>query len=251
MELAQIVSRYARALEHVDATTSISKANTRTGVVYERGLLSLGEVAAIKAADEAWDALYPAELLEPLGTRIGVKFPTMKRSKCDHVFSTVPGPWAKPEWAIEGKFISFVGDNGINNDYGVGKILSPYLKDRGVLHDAARLREHGFTRRIGVMLYSFNYDSDSCDEAESKHPQAATVIRNIRAVLKKNGAPLHARPVIELLDAILGLRGYLKGPRAQADFEAWRHPAGDRGTVYAWEIRRPQLEPDYDARHPW
>jgi hypothetical protein len=249
VELQQIVERYAEAFEHVDASTQTQKANRRTGVLYHQGLHSLGEVDAIGQADLAWDVLHPGEFIEHFGARTGVSYPTIARTACDHVFSTIAGD--DPEWAIEGKFISFVGDNGKNNDYGVGKMLSPYLKDRGVLHDAARLREHGFSRRVAVMLYAFNYDTTTCDEAAARHPSNLDVINNIRDVIEKNGAPLYARPVIELLDAILGLRGYLRGPRAQADFEAWRHPAGGRGTVYGWEIRRPHLEPNYDPRHPW
>ncbi len=249
MELQTVVERYAEALAYVDAHTTTQKGNRRTGVAYHQGLHSLGELDAVREADAAWGVLHPDELLGPVGTRIGFPYPTLSRTKCDHVFSTTAD--AEPEWAIETKFISFVGDNGKNNDYGVGKMLSPYLKDRGVLHDAARLREHGFSRRVGVMLYAFNYDSETCDLAEQRQPQARDVIRNIRDVIDKNGAPLHARPVIELLDAILGLRGFLRGPRTQADFEAWRHPAGGRGTVFGWEIRRPEREPNYDPRHPW
>ena len=130
-------------------------------------------------------------------------------------------------------------------------MLSPYLKDRGLLHDAARLREHGFTRRVAVLGYTFDYDYDSCDKAAELHPQATDVIRNVRQVVKKNGGSLRARPLIEFTDAILNLRGYLRGPRAESRFTAFRHPAGGYGVVYGWEIRRPQLEPDYDPRHPW
>lgn len=251
MELEEVVARYAEALQYVDAHSTTQRANRRTGEIYAPGLPTLGEEAALDEADAAWETLHPGEITEPAGTRLNIKYPTVKRAKCDHVFSTIPGPWVQPEWAVEAKFVSFIGANGRNNDYGVGKILSPYLKDRGVLHDAARLREHGFTRRVAVMLYAFNYDSASCDTALDKHPDAGDVVHAIRDVIKSNGAPLHARPVVELVDAILGLRGYLRGPRAEASFTAWRNPTGGNGTVYGWEIRRPQLEPDYDPRHPW
>lgn len=249
VELQQVVERYAEAFAYVDANTIIQKANRRTGELYHLGLPSLGEEDALEQADMAWESLYRGELLEPWGSRTGVRYPTIPRAACDHVFSTTPGP--NPEWAVEGKYIAFVGNNGKNNDFGVGKMLSPYLKDRGVLHDAARLREHGFADRVAVMLYAFDYDSQTCDEAEGRHPNSLDVIDNIRNVVGRNGAPLHARHVIELLDSILSLRGYLRGPRAQASFEAWRHPAGGYGTVYAWEIRRPHLEPDYNPAHPW
>lgn len=251
MELQQIVERYAEALEYVDEHTVTQVFNTRNGrnIAYRLGLHALGEERAFDEADAAWEFLHPGELLEPPGHRIGIPYPNIPRTRCDHVFSTIPG--RDPEWAIEQKFISFVGDNGNNNDYGVGKMLSPYLKDRGVLHDAARLRNSDFSRRVAVVLYCFNYDEQTCDIAETLHPHSLDVIDNIRAVVEKNAAPLHARPMIELLESILAARGYLRGPRAEAEFVAWRSPAGGPGTVFGWEIRRPQFEPGYDPRHPW
>ena len=70
-------------------------------------------------------------------------------------------------------------------------------------------------------------------------------------VCDANGGSMTIRPLLEFAESILGLRGYLRGSRAQAEFTAWRHPAGGRGLVFGWEIRRPELEPDYDPRHPW
>lgn len=150
------------------------------------------------------------------------------------------------------KRLQFFGNNGKRNDFSVTKVLSPYLKDRGLIHDALRLRDHGFTRRVAVVGYSFDYDSATLTEAEQQHtgPDARAVIAEMRAVIT-SGGPLRTRALIDFADAILGLRGMIKGPRAQAEFEAWRHPAGGRGVVFGWEVRRPQLEPDYDPRHPW
>lgn len=251
MQLQQVLERYAEAIELVDDTTDTSRANPRTGEVYRPAFKTLAERHAVDEIDAAWDALHPGELLTGPKDRIGVKYPSIKRARCDHVFSTEPGD--DEEWGIEVKKIDFVGNNGKGNDFGVGKMLSPYLKDRGLLHDAIRLREYGFTRRVAVVGYTFDYDTESCDEAEVLHPSADSleVIANVRNVLRGNGGSLRPRTLIEFTDAILGLRGYLRGPRAQAPFTAFRHPAGGHGVVFGWEIRRPQLEPDYDPRHPW
>ncbi|WP_454299696.1 hypothetical protein [Salana multivorans] len=63
---------------------------------------------------------------------------------------------------------------------------------------------------------------------------------------------LAVAPLIEFADAIMGLRGLTKGPRAEARFEAWSHPAGGTGVVFGWEIRpSPERDPEYDPRHPW
>lgn len=161
-------------------------------------------------------------------------------------------PQDEPEWGMEVKRLQFAGDNGKRNDYATAKVLSPFLKDRGVLHDAARLKHYGFTRRIAVLGYCFDYDSQTIAEARRRHssPQALSTIREIEKIVQSNG-PLRIRPLVEFADAILGLKGWSAGPRAQATFEAWTHPAGGHGTVFGWEIRRPELEVDYDPRHPW
>jgi hypothetical protein len=249
VELQQIVERYAEAIEYVDAHTDILRANPRTGEVYHTSFKALAETNAVDGIDAAWDELHLGELLTPPDRRIGVKYPAVSRAKCDHVFSTEAGDGE--EWGIEVKKIEFVGNNGKNNDFGVGKMLSPYYKDRGLLHDAARLREHGFTRRVAVVGYAFNLDIATCNEAEALHPGSLDVIGEVRGVIRKNGGSLMARPLIEFTDAILGLRGYLRGPRAQAEFTAFRHPAGGHGIVFGWEIRRPHLELEYDPRHPF
>jgi hypothetical protein len=250
VELQQVVERYAEAIEHVDAKIATSGVNTRTGVIYHLGFKSLNEEPAIDAIDDAWETLYPGERQVH---RMKDRYPKLPATaKVDHVFTTDGPGQAADEWGIEVKRLQFVGDNGKRNDYATTKTLSPYLKDRGMLHDAARLREYGFTRRIAVVGYSFDYDAASVHEALQKHSstQSRAAISQIEKILKNNG-PLRTRPLIEFADAILGLRGFTTGPRAQAEFEAWRHPAGGRGVVFGWEIRRPHLEPDYDTRHPW
>lgn len=251
MELQQIVERYAEAIQHVDATIAESGANTRTGVIYQLGFKSLNEEPAVDAIDDAWEHLHPGERQVHM---MKVRYPDLPATaKVDHVIST-DGIQPEDEWGIEVKRLQFAGDNGKRNDYATTKMLSPYLKDRGLLHDALRLREYGFTRRVAVIGYSFDYDEATWLEAMTRHKdnsEATSVLAEIAKVLEVNGGHMRTRPLIEFADAIMGLRGLTTGPRAEANFEAWRHPAGGRGVVFGWEVRRPQLEPDYDPRHPW
>lgn len=252
MDLQQIVDRYAEAIQHVDEHHDAVGANARTGLIYQAGFKSINEEPAVQAIDAAWDELHPGERQLH---KVSVQYPELAATaKCDHVLTTdgyIPGE--PDEWGIEVKRLQFVGDNGKRNDYATTKVLSPYLKDRGLLHDAIRLREHGFTRRVAVMGYCFDYDSASLKRAEELHntPSAQEILGEIRGVLRSNGGALRTRPLIEFAEAILVLRGMTTGPRAQAEFEAWRHPAGGRGVVFGWEVRRPHLELDYDPRHPW
>lgn len=250
MELQEIAERYAEAIEYVDETMSESGVNPRTGTAYQLGFKSLNEEPAVNAIDAAWEILHPGERTTH---RVRVNYPELPAAaKIDHVFTTDGVDQA--EWGIEVKRLQFVGDNGKRNDYHTAKVLSPYLKDRGLLHDALRLRDFGFTRRVAVLAYSFDYDEFTWLEALERHRgniAAQPILQEISKVLKVNGGHLRTRPLIEFADAIMGLRGLTTGPRAEAYFEAWRHPAGGRGVVFGWEVRRPHLEPDYDPRHPW
>lgn len=251
VELQVIVDRYAEALAHVDATTTVVGVNRRTKQAYQPGIQPMTEAVVVPLLEEAWDSLHPDER-QFADTE--VNYPTKEvpsTTKLDHIFTT-DGLSDEPEWGIEVKRLQFVGDNGKNGDHEVAKMLSPYLKDRGVLHDALRLREYGFTRRIAVVGYGFDYDHESLTKAATLHTAglAALTVRNIASVVRTNG-PLHNRPLIEFADAILRLRGWTIGPRAETQFEAWRHPSGGNGIVFGWEVRRPQLEKNYDPRHPW
>jgi hypothetical protein len=255
MELQTIVERYAEAIEHVDLNIATRGVNTRTGRIYRPGFKSLNEEPAVDAVDDAWEQLHPGERAVHM---MKVRYPELPATaKIDHVITSDSDELQmaeQDEWGIEVKRLQFVGDNGKANDYATSKVLSPYLKDRGVLHDALRLRYYGFTKRVAVIAYSFDYDSDTMTRARAIHRHSAEamhVLDNVEEVLRKNGGHLRTRPLIEFADAIMGLRGLSSGPRAQAAFQAWKHPAGGRGVVFGWEVRRPELEPDWDPRHPW
>lgn len=252
VELQEIVQRYAVALEHVDATATVVGVNARTKVPYQPGIQPMTESVVVPLLDSAWQHLYPSERQFH---ETEVDYPTTEvpsTTKLDHVFTSDGRVGEAPEWGIELKRLQFVGDNGRNGDHEVAKVLSPYLKDRGMLHDALRLREYGFTRRIAIVGYGFDYDSASLARASSLHTSAVAVstLESVARLIKNSG-PLYNRPLIEFADAIIGLRGWVAGVRAEARFEAWRHPSGGTGVVFGWELRRPRLAADYDPRHPW
>lgn len=252
MKLQQIVERYAEAIAYVDRTTQTLGANARTGAIYIPGFKTLNEEPAVAAMDDAWEVLHPKERQIHL---MGVRYPGLPATaKVDHVLTTDGVQiGVEDEWGIEVKRLQFVGDNGKSNGYATTKVLSPYLSDRGMLHDALRLREYGFTRRIAVVGYCFEYDQTSWLQASARHTDAAStaVLREVSRTMDRNGGRLSVRPLIDFADSILRMRGLTTGPSAEAPFTAPRHPAGGRGLVFGWEIRRPNLEPHYDPRHPW
>ena len=132
-----------------------------------------------------------------------------------------------------------MGDNGKNNDYNVQKMLSPYLKDRSLIHDIHKLRKNPVARKQAVIGYCFNYDFSTCDEALGLHPEQKTRIKQMRAVCKKNNdktGELNIKDVVDFANQIFTTNNLARN-LVQKDFtNAWRHPCGGGGTIFGWEV---------------
>jgi hypothetical protein len=248
LELQEIVERIAKGIQDIDYLDHESRFNQRTGVAYDPGVKSLTETLLVKALDDWWGDRHSEDFVDSSHS-IGVKYPNIPRAKCDFVFTT-SGSIKPPEWAVEVKKIELIGDNGKGNDYPVEKMLSPFLKDRSLLHDVRRLRGDPIARRQAVIGYSFSYDHESCEEALRKHPDHHAKIHEIRMVCRKNGGRLSVDPLIEFADAVLRVRNEVEGQLVKVPFEAWRHPCGGNGVVFGWEVKLIQGE-NFDPRHPW
>lgn len=248
MELQEIAERNAEGLQEIDHLDHEIRLNQRTGVAYEPGVKSLTETLMVQALDDWWGARYENDFVESSHS-VSVKYPNIARAKCDFVFTTT-GATTPPEWAVEVKKIELIGNNGKRNDYPVGKMLSPFLKDRSLLHDVRRLRADPMARRQAVIGYAFTYDYESCETALNNHPGHLAEITEIRKVCHNNGGRLTVTPLLQFADAVLRVRNEVEGPLVQVPFEAWRHPCGGNGLVFGWEVKQVQGE-DFDPRHPW
>jgi hypothetical protein len=237
--LSSIVHRIASLLPHVDTTAPYGKKNQRTGAPYLPGLPALGETDARDLLVEAWVRSYPAEF-EPSGhVATEVDYPGLAHARCDLLFSTSGWTDKTPEWAIELKRIQFVGDNGKNNDFNVQKMLSPYLKDRSLIHDIERMRAYPLARRHAVIGYAFSYSLKSCSVALSLHPKEASRIDNIREVCRRNDPASGEMPstdLIHLADLFFKSRGVVKNFAMVSFTGLWRHPCGGDGNVFGWEV---------------
>lgn len=193
------------------------------------------ETECVKLLVEWWNAQYPNDF--GLGTTLiaEVPYPNTDRAKCDVVVQSQSGN----KWGIEIKRIQFVGDNGKNNDFALAKTLSPYGKDRSLIHDARRLSNDLVANRKAVVAYGFEYDFATCDEAEMLHPTHLDRVRNIRQVCRSNDTKFgeySLDPLIEMIDP------YLRSHVAIAEFQQqsfsglWAHPCGGRGRVFGWSL---------------
>jgi hypothetical protein len=249
MELQEIATSLARGIEALDAEPARPGANPRTGEVYLPGVKSMSEPDVVRALSDWWPSAVESET-EKLLARVGVPYPGLQRTKCDLVFTSPAEDM--PKWAIEIKNITLIGNNGKVNDFGVTKVLSPFLKDRSLFHDILRMREHPLARRHAVLGYAFNYSLSSCEEALRRHPGNEAEVLAMRDVVERNGGSLSVEDLLlDFTDGIFRIRSLALGPMVRAPFTAWAHPCGGEGVIFGWEVRRPLADGTYDPRHPW
>ena len=175
------------------------------------------------------------------------------RGKCDLVLS---GKGFKPEfglsayeWAIENKYVRFIGDNGKNNDYGVTKVVSPYRKDRSSVLDAERLLTFNLAEKKAIIMYGFEFDSNShslalkwCDEnytADSDLKNRDRV-KNMKSILDKADPEtneMSMRDLIPLFEAAAETKGIKLGPCIEKEFIGLkRHPLYHKGRILGWQV---------------
>lgn len=243
MDLAEIVKKTTEGLFAVDSITKTVKSNRRTHETYLPGVKTIGEVQFIKELFDWWDKTFPEDFQNKSDYVLHYPYDTLK-GHCDVVFNTNNSKRTENyEWAIEYKYIGLVGNNGKNNDYGLAKALSPYLKDRSLIHDVERLRESKFAQEKAVILYGFEYDFNTCAIAEKKCFQQGitpTIVQEVKKVCESvdpvNGT-YSLEPIVEMLDDFLSRKNWVKGSGIHCLFDgAYRHPAGGKGRVVGWEI---------------
>lgn len=238
LDISTIVERIADGLVAIDAMALRSKPK------YLRGLPSMLEPDVCAELRDWWHETYPKDFNPPGAIGIQRAYPRPKKSRrgplCDLVLST-DGTWPDPEWAIEVKRIQLVGDNGKNNDFGLPKVISPYLKDRSLVHDAIRLRTSGLSKRCAVVGYGFEYDQSSLAAAMQFHKGARqrAAISALQSVCTKND-PTNLNygllPLIDVVNVLLAQQCLPKSSVHTIRNNVWTHPCGGRLRVFAWEI---------------
>ena len=242
MELKLILERLAVALDHVDKTTDIINESNK-GHRYLPSFFSLREQQQVKLLLTAWSELFP----EDFGSfNLEVKYPTNKRTNCDVcLFSTDQILTADNllfDWALELKYLRFVGDNGKKNDFGVGKAVSPYLHESSSVLDAYRLskeiHQDQLAKRAAVIMYGFEYGDDVIEHADRICESIGNYGRSksLKQTIKTFGGTLTLNPIIPLFDLAAGQHTKLSPAEVVEFGPLSRHPCALRGKFIGWEI---------------
>jgi hypothetical protein len=239
VELAGLLTRFSEGLLFVDNNTTHVSKNARTGETYLPGVKTMSERKFVEELVTWWTSAHAADFNPDDAIRTEVPYPDIARANCDLILSSDGSPLVSPEWSIEVKHIALVGNNGKNNDFGVAKILSPYLKDRSLIHDIYRLQDSGIGKRRAVIGYCFSYDFASCTEALERFPQHKEYIDNILDVCSKNDPKRQQYsviPMIEFAHDIFSERRLVSELKVHEFADAWRHPCGGKGHIFGWEV---------------
>ena len=240
IRLQQLVDLVADVIPRVDATTEVVTTNPKVGR-FHQGVPSMKEPDFVSELFSWWSGA-GADTLDLVDFELEVPYPNASRSTCDAVLDVSHSGYDS-HWAIEFKRVQLVGDNGKNNDYGLAKMLSPYLKDRSLRHDVERLRVSGLAERCAVIGYAFQHSFDLIKQSRRRHPDQAERLDNLRKVCHKNDPAdgvLDPMEMVYLSNEMLRRSGHV-ADYAVAEFAgAWRHPCGGAGVVFGWELSNVQ-----------
>lgn len=265
MELMEIVEKIADLIPIIDRTTSIQNSNRRNKRPYIKGVATLFEPQFTKEIVKSW----PTEFKDELSfINDEISYPDNSRETCDLVISSMKEeiPFGQFEWAIEIKYLRLVGNNGNNNDYVMQKAISPFLKDRSLIHDIEKLKSATFGKRKAIIFYGFDYDDSSVEHAENicnkiresigendyyvglpenqnefLKKDLDPISKNLGRVIKsvsKHGNSYSLESVTKVINAFMSVNEITSGGPFISHFSGLeRHPCGKFGRVVGWEIK--------------
>ena len=252
MELREIAQNVATSLMQVDSKTNTQRASRTGSGKYIPCIGTIWEVDFTREVISQWATTNSSDFTNFSQKWFEVPYPKGK-GKCDLVLS---GNGFKPEfglaayeWAIENKYVRFIGDNGKNNDYGVTKVVSPYRKDRSSVLDAERLMQFHTAEKKAILMYGFEFDSNShrlglewCERNDKNGGETKNQLRvkNMKGILDKADPKTHEmsmKDLIPLFEAAAKTKGIKLGPCIQEEFSGLsRHPLYHKGRILAWQV---------------
>lgn len=237
IRVTTIVDRMAEAMPAIDMDAPGTAKPNRL-----RSAFNMSERQWVQAFADWWRRSYPQETPGFQSSDVEHPYPGDGRRRCDLVIRHSESI-TDYDWAIEAKKLALVGDNGKNNDFPLQKLLSPYLKDRSLLHDASRLLSAPLGRQKAIIVIGFDFPTGALDKA-FKVTESLGIgsdrVHNLQKVLSTVDQKLNAYtidPALKIADYVLRVQGLVKDPPCIARFDGLTsHPCGTHGIVCGWKL---------------
>ena len=171
MELIEIISRFNSAVKIIDDTIEHGRKTKQAWGEYLPGIGSAYETDIRDELMKWWNERFSDSVIEK-----EQKYPESDRTgRCDVcIFENTNSIRDSDiyDWAIELKLVANIGDNGGINNYGLGKVVSPYKSERSSVHDCGKLSGSKIAKRKAIIIFGFEFDSESveyCKNWEEKN----------------------------------------------------------------------------------
>ena len=258
MELEEIVSRFVMAVKPIDDSIEHGRKSTRHWGEYLPGIGTAYENDIRNEILKWWNGNFTDSSLEK-----EVKYPeNTKTGRCDICIYEKPDSIRMHEihdWAIELKLVANIGDNGGINNYGLGKVVSPYKSERSSVHDCGKLSGSKIAKRKAIIIFGFEFDDNSVDyckkwEEENKDKIPSHQMppntdpdgnvypwrwQRLERIIDKNTydkrwACGHLKPIFESSCKVMGIN--LTGHIDKSFSGLTRHPLYRKIRFLAWEV---------------
>jgi hypothetical protein len=244
-QLEEIVESMAEGLVEIDQTTEIqNSANPETSNYgnYLKGVGCLGEHQFRDELTNWWNNNFDSQKMVR-----EIKYPENGRLKCDIGLTNMSDQGDirlndNFNWVIELKYIRFIGDNGKVNNYGLGKVVSPYKAEHSSVGDAIRLSKTKMGKKKAIVMYGFEFDELSVNHCrqnlikmELEEARADEMEKAIRAGTHDGKWDLELiGPIFEASCQSMGIK---LGKMIKVNFSNLeRHPNYRIGKFLAWEV---------------
>ncbi len=162
MELKKIVERMVGLIEEIDDNIQHGRESPRKWGPYLGGIGSAYETDIRDALVKSWNLKF-----DDSRTFAEIPYPEKDLTgRCDFCISELSEGIRDSDiydWGIELKSVANIGDNGGVNNFGLGKIVSPYKAEKSSVHDCGKLEKSKIAKRKGVIIFGFEFDSESVD----------------------------------------------------------------------------------------
>lgn len=162
MDLKEIVERMVELIKQIDDNIEHGRASPRKWGQYLGGIGSAYETDIRDELVKNWNLKFSDSR-----TFGEVSYPEKELTGwCDLCISEVSEGIRDSDiydWGIELKSVANIGDNGGINNFGLGKIVSPYKAEKSSVHDCGKLGKSKIAKRKGVIIFGFEFDSESVE----------------------------------------------------------------------------------------